>query len=540
MSILRAVIYTALFVSMPLLARAQDVTLTSLDGGLAISGALVGYDGEFYRVKTDYGLLTLDGSGVYCAGPACPNLDGYVAELTIAGAADIGSMLMPALFERFSERHGYDVGREVISDEKFTLVIKQRQGGADVARIAFELGTSDMGIQRFLAEEADLALSLREATPEETSVALDNGIAKLDKARHARILGLDGVVPVVAKNNPVTAISLGQLALVLSGEIDNWSELGGIDAAIQLHLRGDDVGLLQKLQNELLTSEQAFTETAKRHSRDGDLADAVSRDPFALGVTRLSATGNVNAMSLLGGCGFPFQATRTTVKAEDYPLTAPLFLYVPNRRFPKIIREFFAFLSTSDAAKIVEDMGFVNQVPVEISIDSQGERLANAILRAGKETSLADIQTMVSELRDGQRLSTTFRFEPGSSRLDAQSRVNVERLAEVLEAGVFGDRNLIFAGFSDGDGGAAANRKIALRRAKVVQAAVLREATLFDPERMGVTSKAYGEAMPMACDETEWGSKVNRRVEAWLGPVLPPVQPEPLADTSIDNQAPEN
>ncbi|WP_082802197.1 phosphate ABC transporter substrate-binding/OmpA family protein [Falsihalocynthiibacter arcticus] len=545
MNILRAAVCAALFVFTPLLAHSQDVTLSSLDGGVTLSGALVSYDGEFYRVDTEYGVLTLDGSGVYCSGPACPNLEGYVAELSIAGAQGVAGTLLPSLFERFAQKHGYDAAREVTSDTDFTIVLAQKDGGTAVARIQFDLGTSDYGMEQFLAEDADLAVSLREATAAEQSKAIETGLGNLNLAKNARILGLDGVIPIIAKNNPVAAISLGQLSKVLSGEISNWQELGGIDVPIELHLRGAGAGLLQKISSELLTPDQQFAPSAQRHTRDEALSDAVSRSPFALGLTSLSSLGNSVPMSLLGGCGFPFQATHEAVKTEDYPLTAPLFLYVPNRRFPKVIREFFAFLSTPEAAQIVADDGFVNQTPLEIPMNSQGERLANAILQAGEETSLSDLQEMVAELRDGQRVTTTFRFEPGSSRLDAQSRANVERLAEVLEAGIFGDRSVTFVGFSDGDGGAAANRKIALRRAQVVEAAVLREATLFDPNRMGVTSKGFGEAMPMACDETEWGSKVNRRVEAWLGPIRPPEQPEPPLETmqnpvSTNTLQPEN
>ena len=52
------------------MAAAQDVTLTSRDGSLSISGTLQGYDGEFYRISSNYGLLTVDGQGVICDGPA--------------------------------------------------------------------------------------------------------------------------------------------------------------------------------------------------------------------------------------------------------------------------------------------------------------------------------------------------------------------------------------------------------------------------------------------------------------------------------------
>ena len=78
MIILRAATLAALFlVSLVQMLLAQDVTLTSRDGTVEISGDLLGFDGQFYRVQTIYGELTVDGSGVLCDGPACPNLVDY-------------------------------------------------------------------------------------------------------------------------------------------------------------------------------------------------------------------------------------------------------------------------------------------------------------------------------------------------------------------------------------------------------------------------------------------------------------------------------
>ena len=41
-------------------AVAQDVTLTSPDGAVEITGTLLGFDGEFYRVDTRFGELSVD------------------------------------------------------------------------------------------------------------------------------------------------------------------------------------------------------------------------------------------------------------------------------------------------------------------------------------------------------------------------------------------------------------------------------------------------------------------------------------------------
>jgi phosphate transport system substrate-binding protein len=114
------------------------------------------------------------------------------------------------------------------------------------------------------------------------------------------------------------------------------------------------------------------------------------------------------------------------------------------------------------------------------------------------------------------RLSISFRFEAGSIRLDAQSRSNVQQLARALEQGQYDARALMFVGFSDGDGAAKANRDIALRRAQAVQRAVSTAAVTANLERVEMGVDAFGEAMPMACDDSAWGRQANRRVEVWV------------------------
>ena len=108
----RAAISAALLLFTAGTLAAQDVALTSRDGSVEISGTMLGFDGEFYRVDTDYGELTVDSSGVSCTGPGCPNLEDIVAEVRLSGSATMGAVLMPALTDAFAERQGYSVGRE--------------------------------------------------------------------------------------------------------------------------------------------------------------------------------------------------------------------------------------------------------------------------------------------------------------------------------------------------------------------------------------------------------------------------------------------
>ncbi len=518
MALVRAAIFAALilFTSAPL-GLAQDVTLTSRDGNVEISGNLLGFDGEFYRVETVYGELTVDGSGVSCDGPGCPNLESYVARVVLSGAPSIGRVLMPALIEAFAIRNDYDLRREALSDTQFAYFLARKTDGSPVGEFIFRLTNTDEGFADLLANEADIVMALREVREEEAQRARDSGVGDLTARGLSRVLALDALVPVVAPSNPVQEITTLQLAQVLSGEIDNWSVLGGVNAPIDVHLRDARSGLGQATVDRLLApGNQTLVESAVRHKDSLALARTVAVEPFALGVTSRSETGNTWELALKGECGFALNATRRAVKTEDYPLTAPMFLYLPARRFPKLVREFLAYMRDPSAQLVIRRAGFVDQAPEEIEINAQGDRFANAILRAGAEVELSELQRMIRALAPLKRLSTTFRFEAGSVRLDAQSRSNVQQLARALEVGLYDSRRLVFVGFSDGDGPAQTNRQIAKRRADAVRAAVTEAAETANLERIGLETLAFGEAMPMACDDSEWGRQVNRRVEVWV------------------------
>ncbi|MCZ4352038.1 phosphate ABC transporter substrate-binding/OmpA family protein [Roseovarius aestuarii] len=518
MALVRAAIVAALFLfGLTFGAVAQDVTLTSRDGEVEISGDLMGFDGEFYRVDTIYGELTVDGSGVLCEGPGCPNLNNYVAEVTLSGAPTIGRVLMPALIEAFALRQGLELSRENLSETRFAYILTDREADQVRGRFWFRLTNTDEGFADLLAGEADIAMSLREVTRDEAVRGRDAGLGDLRDAARSRVLALDALVPLVSVGNPVTSITTSELAQVLSGEITSWVGLGGPDAPIAVHLHDPTTGLGQSTaERMLINGANSFVSDAQRHLDGESLSHGVSRDPFALGVGSRSEMGLTFELSLKGACGFAMKADRRAVKTEDYPLTAPMFLYTPARRMPKLVREFLAFSREPAAQLVIRRAGFVDQLPEEIEINAQGDRFANAVLRAGGEIGLEELQRMVEALSPLKRLTTTFRFEAGSARLDAQSRSNVSGLAHALESGFYDGRRLVFVGFSDGEGPAQNNREIALRRANAVRDAVVRTAETAQLNRLSLETDAYGEAMPMACDDTEWGRRANRRVEIWV------------------------
>ncbi|MFA3920008.1 substrate-binding domain-containing protein [Ruegeria hyattellae] len=517
MNWLRAAVFAALFVSgMALPGLAQDVTLTSRDGAVAVTGDLLGYDGEFYRVDTRFGELTVDASGVSCDGPACPKLTDFVAEITLAGSSSMAEVLLPALLEGFAQGNGYVTQRLPLPGGGFVYALQQPGHTLPAARFRFDISTTDQGIDALLSGHADVAMALREIRPQERERAREAGLGDMTHPNHSRVLSLDAMVPIVAPDNPVRSMSVDDLALVLSGVMTNWAELGGPNAPISVHLPGEGSGLAQAVEDRILKPVgTAATGDAARHQRGSRLTRAVEADPFALGVASFAEIGNARPLTLSGDCGYSIAANRRSIKTEDYPLNSPMFLYIPARRLPKVAREFLAYTRGPSAQLVIREAGFVDQVPELVEMDAQGARLANAIASAGDELPLSELQRLTQVLSPLARLTTSFRFEAGSSRPDAQSRSNIQQLAQALEIGAYDARKLVFVGFSDGVGPVTSNQNIALRRAQAVRDAVIAAAETANLDRVEISIDAFGEAMPMACDGSDWGRQVNRRVEVW-------------------------
>ncbi len=505
-------VIAALLCAAPVMA--QDVALTSRDGAFRIDGTLLSYDGEFYRVDTIYGPLTLDGEGVDCDGPGCPDLASFVAEVRFSGTRRIADVLLPALIQAFAERNRLTVLREVVDDTHSTFVLRD----ADRVRARFTLRatTTAEGFADLIAEEADIALALREPRDTEVAMAREAGSGDLVRGRRARVIAHDGMVAVVAVDQPVKSLSLAQLSAIFAGTITNWSALGGMEAEILPQTPLPDTALYEVFQTRVLTPRNvSMSPDIQTHANLEDLVDAVADDSFSIGLTTLSEIGNADPIRIAGACGFEQVPSVGALRSEDYPLALPLMMFTPARRLPLYARQFLEFTASPAADLVIRRSGFVDQSITTSDFSALGDRLAHAITRAGPDVPLSELQRLVTGLRGRDRLSTTFRFEAGT-KLDIQSRENIMRLARALETGAFDGKSLLFVGFSDSEGPSGPNMRLSQSRAEKVEELIRDTAETADFSQIELRSDAFGEALPIACDDTAWGRAVNRRVEVWV------------------------
>jgi phosphate transport system substrate-binding protein len=481
----------------PVATVAQDVTLVAREGGIVLNGTLLGFDGEFYRIETVYGALTVDSQGVICEGPACPDLVAPKATIRLTGASDLGAALLPGLLRAFAEGRGLTF--EETTGPVYAAAIRDPKTGKDLADITFRPQPPTAALEDLRSGKAELVIA---AYPE--------------KPFRTQALALDALVPVMAPDNPTPEVSTMGLAKALSGEAKNWAEIGGPDMPIVLHGLAPDSDLQRSLSERLGAPIAADV----IHADMTALAAAVAADPWALSVTGRAQVGAARALLLTDSCGFPLLPSPLAVKAEDYPLSLPVFLLTPRRRLPLLAREFLEFLATPAAQEAIAAAGYVDRSPSNQLMTTDGLRLINAIQGAGDDVTLGDLKRLVNVMDGADRLSLTFRFDDESSTLSASSQENLIDLARLISVGEFKGRRLVLAGFSDGTGDAQSNLSLSVERA----AKVVNELRAIAPdlaEDMLPKAEGFGEALPMACDETVAGRYLNRRVELWLLPQFP-------------------
>ncbi|MDO6734980.1 phosphate ABC transporter substrate-binding/OmpA family protein [Octadecabacter sp. 1_MG-2023] len=482
-------------------ASAQNVTFSSDGNDVELSGRFVSFDGTSATMVIDDALVSFRTEGLICVGEACPNLAEYVPSLKMSGASQMADVLLPALIDVYARDQGWTV-HEDVNGFKMT-----DSAGNDVFEVSLFVATPDEAFETFMTHDTDALLSMRELRTSEVEAAYDAGLGRVTLARQARILALDALVPVVSPTSDLRFISLADLTATLAG----------VSSDLEVHLPAHLDGQLQGFEDRFMGpfGLQMANPDVGHADRNG-LTSAVETGANGISLLPFGETRNTQPLSLSGPCGLVSDARFLTMKTEDYPLTFPMFLYLPQRTQHPQINDFLDWLRSPSAQLVIRRAGFVDLAAVAIPLADQGDRLANAITNAGPEVPLTELQRMVRLLEPRVRMSSTFRFEPGSTRLDGQSRSNVMQLAQAIHDGRFGGRELLFVGFSDGRGPADANRDLSSARAEAVRRDVERALGGQLPRNVVIGTEAFGEALPMACDDTIWGQQTNRRVELWV------------------------
>jgi outer membrane protein OmpA-like peptidoglycan-associated protein len=101
-------------------------------------------------------------------------------------------------------------------------------------------------------------------------------------------------------------------------------------------------------------------------------------------------------------------------------------------------------------------------------------------------------------------------FNPGQARLKSASMRNIHKLVDFLKQ--YPQRNVLVEGYTDSKGSASHNQTLSEQRASAVRTTLIDNG--IDADR--ITTRGYGEAFPVAVNDTPGNRQMNRRVEITL------------------------
>lgn len=228
------------------------------------------------------------------------------------------------------------------------------------AAIAVTGGGSGTGIAALINGSCRIASSSRQMAQEEIELAKGQGVTPLEHA-----VALDGLAVIVHPSNPVSKLTLDQLADIFTGKIKNWKEVGGKDEGIVVLSREVNSGTHVYFKEHVLRHGHAkgpeeFSPEALLLASSQAIADEVAQNPKTIGyfgIGYISPAQKVLALSK--SPKGPFLAPSVeTVKKGTYTISRPLYFYT-NGTPEGIVKEFLDFVDSPEAQKITEEQDFV-------------------------------------------------------------------------------------------------------------------------------------------------------------------------------------
>ena len=211
------------------------------------------------------------------------------------------------------------------------VTVNYNPTGSGAGITAVQEGTCDIGLSSRALKDEEKAAGLKET-----------------------VLAYDGIAIIVHPDNPVSDLSIEQIAKLYTGEITNWKDVGGSDAEVVLIGREAASGTRDGFES--ITGTKDACQYRQELTSTGDVITTVSQNPDAIGYASLAAIkDSVKALSVDG-----VTPSETTVKDGSYQVQRPFVLVtVEGKALSAAAQSFFDYATSADAADIIAKAGAV-------------------------------------------------------------------------------------------------------------------------------------------------------------------------------------
>jgi phosphate transport system substrate-binding protein len=244
--------------------------------------------------------------------------------LVVKGSDTLGAKLVPQLAEQFKAQHPgttFDIAAE----------------------------GSTTGISAIIDGTAQIGMSSRRAKPAEIAAATGKGVNM-----KPTIVAYDGIAVIVNSANPLKGMTKKQVEQIFTGEVSDWSAVGGSAGKISIYTRNTSSGTYSDFK-ELAMKKRDYASSSQKMAGNEQIASEVGKNPNGVGYVGLAYTkaGGIKVMPIEGTT-----PSKESVLGKTYPYARPTFYYT-NGEPSGLAKEFLAFTIGPGGQKIASQVGFV-------------------------------------------------------------------------------------------------------------------------------------------------------------------------------------
>ncbi len=221
----------------------------------------------------------------------------------------------------------------------------KKQGGAVSFDIAAE--GSSTAFTNLSAGTAEIGMSSRKVKDDERTFCKTKGVFLTEHE-----VAWDMIVVVTNSGNPISGLTKKQVAGIFTGQIKDWSEVGGTPGPISVYTRNTSSGTYKDWMT-LAMKGKDYASGSQKMAGNEQIVSEVAGNKGGIGYVGLAyANGKgVKALPIDGAAPEP-------ANVKGYPYSRPTFLYTNGAPEGKI-KEFIDFCTGANGTKITQVVGFI-------------------------------------------------------------------------------------------------------------------------------------------------------------------------------------
>ena len=209
--------------------------------------------------------------------------------------------------------------------------------------VTYDPTGSGTGVESASNGSCDIGLSSRALKDTETGLV-------------GTTVALDGIAVIVNANCGVDDLSVEQISKIYTGEITNWSEVGGAD--LEIACIGRESGSGTRDGFESITDTKDKCVLSQELTSTGAVISAVASSENAIDYASLSAVEGQSGIKALTVNGVA--CTEETVKDGSYEIQRPFVMVTKEgAELSEAAQAFFDFATSADAADLIRNAGAV-------------------------------------------------------------------------------------------------------------------------------------------------------------------------------------